>query len=87
MTISGFVGPAGARKSGPDGSSTVVLDRLISGQQYIQLSSPKVVRTKNGAFTLSGKDAKGRHLYVVNFDPSGGSGFAPGKASRTLTVH
>jgi hypothetical protein len=87
VTISGFVGPAGARKRGPDGYSTVVLDRLISGQQYLQLASPKVVRTKNGAFTLSGKDTKGRHLYVVNYDPSGGSGFSPGKASRTLTVH
>ena len=87
VTISGFVGPAGARRRGPDGYSTVVLDRLISGQQYLQLASPKVVRTKNGAFTLSGKDTKGRHLYVVNYDPSGGSGFSPSKATRKLTVH
>jgi hypothetical protein len=87
VTISGFVGPAGARTRGPNGWSTVVLDRLISGQQYIQVGAPKVVRSKNGAFTLSGKDTTGRHLYVVNYDPSGGSGFSPGKASRTLTVH
>jgi hypothetical protein len=87
VTITGFVGPAGARARGPSGFSTVVLDRLISGQQYAQIDAPKVVRSKNGAFTLSGKDIKGRHLYVVNYDPSQGSGFAPGKASRTLTVH
>jgi hypothetical protein len=87
VTISGFVGPATARKRGPNGWSTVVLDRLISGQEYAQIGAPKVVRSKNGAFTLSGRDIKGRHLYVVNYDPSAGSGFAPSKASAKLTVH
>jgi hypothetical protein len=87
VSISGFVGPALARKRGPNGLSTVVLDRLISGQTYTQIGPPKIMRSKNGAFTMSGKDIKGRHLYVVNFDPSQGSGYAPGRATRTLTVH
>lgn len=87
VTISGIVGPAGARSRGPNGLSSVVLDRLISGRQYAQIGSPKIVRSKNGSFTIGGHDSRGRHLYVVNYDPSQGSDFAPSKASRKLTVH
>ena len=65
----------------------VVLDRIIAGQSVQQISNPKIVRTKNGAFTVSGHDVKGRHTYVINFEPSEGSGYAPGKATRKLTVH
>ena len=87
VTISGFVGPATARTRGPAGWSMVVLDRIISGQEVEQLSNPKIVRSKNGSFTISGHDVKGKHTYVINFEPSEGSGFSPGKATRTLTVH
>jgi hypothetical protein len=87
VTISGFVGPALARTRGPNGWSTVVLDRIITGQQVAQISNPKTVRTKNGSFTISGHDVKGQHAYLLNFVPSQGSGFAPGSATRTLTVH
>jgi hypothetical protein len=87
VTVSGVVGPATARKRGPNGWSTVVLDRIITGQQVEQISNPKIVRTKNGSFTLSGHDVTGKHTYVVNYDPSQGLGFAPGRATRTLTVH
>jgi hypothetical protein len=86
VTISGFAGPALARKRGPNGWSTVVLDRVISGEQVQQISDPKTIRTKDGSFTVSGRDVKGTHTYVVNFAPSAESGFAPGKATRTLTV-
>jgi hypothetical protein len=87
VTISGFVGPAGARKKGPNGWSTVVLDReLTSVIQVQQIGSPKTIRTKNGSFTVSGHDTKGMHIYVINYDPSAGSGFAPGRATRKLTV-
>ena len=87
VTISGFVGPATARMRGPDGWSMVVLDRIISGQEVQQLSNPKIVRSRKGAFTLSAHDVRGKHTYVIEFEPSEGSGFAPGKATRTLTVH
>jgi hypothetical protein len=87
VTISGIVGPATARRRGPNGWSTVVLDRIIAEQSVQQISNPKIVRSKNGSFTVSGHDVKGRHTYVVNYEPSEGSGFAPGKATRQLTVH
>ncbi|MGH2893600.1 MAG: hypothetical protein ACRDPM_10100 [Solirubrobacteraceae bacterium] len=87
VTVSGVAGSALARTRGPNGFSTVVLDRLISGRQYAQIGAPRVVRSKNGAFTLSGRDIKGRHLYVVNYDPSQGSDYAPSRATRKLTVH
>ncbi len=89
VTISGFVGPALARKKGPNGWSTVVLDRELTSKVNVQQISngPRVVKTKDGAFTLSGHDAKGTHTYIINFDPSTGSGFAPGQATRQLTVH
>ncbi len=87
VTISGIVGPALARTRGPNGWSTVVLDRIIAGQSVQQISNPKIVRSKTGAFTIGGHDVKGRHSYVVNYEPSEGSGFAPGRATRTLTVH
>lgn len=88
VTISGLVGPTAARKKGPDGSSTVVLDRELTSKINVQqISDPKVVKSKDGSFTLSGRDTKGKHTYIVNFDPSPGSGFAPGSATRTLTVH
>ncbi|HXD66639.1 MAG TPA: hypothetical protein VNV17_18590 [Solirubrobacteraceae bacterium] len=86
VTISGIVGPATARRRGREGWSTVVLDRIIAGQSLQQISNPKIIRTKNGAFTVSGHDVKGRHTYVVNYEPSEGSGYAPGKATRKLTV-
>ncbi|HEY6525939.1 MAG TPA: hypothetical protein VIY10_19300 [Solirubrobacteraceae bacterium] len=86
VTISGIVGPAVARKHGPNGWSTVVLDRIIAGQSEQQISNPKIIRTRNGAFTVSGHDVKGRHTYVVNYEPSEGSGYAPGTTTRKLTV-
>ena len=86
VTISGFVGPADARKRGPEGWSSVVLDRLISGQQYEQLAGPKIVRSRGGAFAISGHDTPGRHTYVINYEPAIGSGFAPGRAARKLTI-
>ena len=87
VTISGFVGPADARTRGPEGWSSIVLDRLISGQQYEQLAGPKTVRSRAGAFTITGHDTRGRHTYVINYEPAIGSGFAPGRATRRLTVH
>jgi hypothetical protein len=87
VTISGTVGPAAARKKGPEGWSTVVLDReLTSKMDEQQIAGPKIVRSKNGSFTISGHDTKGKHTYVINYDPSEGSGFAPGSAIRKLTV-
>ena len=88
VTISGFVGPAAARKKGPDGSATVVLDRELTSKINVQQISngPKIVRSKTGSFTISGHDVKGRHTYSINFDPSIGSGYAPGQATRELTV-
>jgi hypothetical protein len=86
VTISGFVGPADARKRGPDGWSIVVLDRVISAHEVQQIAGPKSVRTKNGSFTLSGHDVKGKHTYVINFGAAAGSGFGPGKTTRKLTV-
>lgn len=88
VTISGFVGPAVARNKGPNGWSTVVLDRELTSKIDVeQIAGPKIVRTKNGAFTISGHDTKGKHTYVINYDPSQGSGYAPGSATRKLTVH
>lgn len=88
VTISGFVGPAAARRKGPDGSSTVVLDRELGSLINVQQISngPKIVRSKNGSFTVSGHDTKGTHTYIINFDPSIGSGYAPARATRKLTV-
>ncbi len=86
VSITGFVGPATARMRGPNGWSMVVLDRVISGQEVEQIAGPKMVRTGNGSFTISGHDVKGRHTYVINFEPSEGSGFAAGKGTRKLTV-
>ncbi len=87
VTISGFVGPAVARNKGPNGWSTVVLDRELTSKIDVeQIADPKIVRTKNGAFTISGRDIKGKHTYVINYDPSQGSGYAPGSATRKLTV-
>jgi hypothetical protein len=88
VSISGFVGPVTARQRGPNGWSMVVLDRVLTSVESVeQIAGPKIVRTKHGSFTISGRDTKGKHTYVVNFDPSQGSGFAPGRATRTLTVH
>jgi hypothetical protein len=88
VSISGFVGPATARERGPNGWSMVVLDRVLTSVQDVQqIAGPKIVRSKNGSFTISGHDTKGKHTYVINYDPSEGSGFAPGRAIRTLTVH
>ena len=88
VTISGIVGPAGARKKGPDGFSTVVLDRELTSEiQVTQIAGPKIIRTKNGSFTISGHDTRGKHTYIVNYDPSQGSGYAPASATRKLTVH
>lgn len=87
VTISGIVGPAAARKKGPDGASTVVLDReLTSKNDLQQISEPKIVRSKDGSFTISGHDVKGKHTYVVEYDPSEGSGYTQGSATRKLTV-
>jgi len=87
VTISGFVGPRTARKKGPDGWSTVVLDRELTSKIDVQqISDPKTVKTRDGSFTISGHDIKGAHTYIVNFAPSAGSGFAPGSATRKLTV-
>jgi hypothetical protein len=86
VTISGFAGPADARKRGPDGWSIVVLDRVITAHEVQQIAGPKSVRTKNGSFTLSGHDVKGKHTYIINFGAAAGSGFDPGKATRKLTV-
>ena len=88
VTISGFVGPAAARKKGPNGWSTVVLDRELTSKTNVQQisSGPKIVRSKTGSFTISGHDTKGEHTYIVNFDPSEGSGYAPAGATRKLTV-
>ncbi|HTU97872.1 MAG TPA: hypothetical protein VMF14_18630 [Solirubrobacteraceae bacterium] len=89
VTISGTVGPAAARRKGLDGWSTVVLDRELSSRIDVQQISngPKIVRARNGSFSVSGHDTRGKHTYVVNFDPSAGSGYAPGSATRRLTVH
>jgi hypothetical protein len=89
VTVSGIVGPAAARSKGPNGWSAVVLDRELTSKINVQQISngPKIVKTKNGSFTISGHDAKGKHTYIVNFDPSEGSGYAPGSATRKLTVH
>lgn len=88
VTISGFAGPAAARKKGPNGWATVVLDRELTSKTDVQQISngPKIVRGKNGAFTISGRDVKGKHTYIVNFDPSEGSGYAPSSAARKLTL-
>lgn len=87
VTISGVVGPAAARTKGPNGGSTVVLDRELTSKINVQqIAGPKIVRTRNGAFTISGHDTSGRHTYIVNFDPSQGSDYAPGSATRRLTV-
>lgn len=88
VTISGFVGPRAALKKGPNGSATVVLDRELTSKIDVQQISngPKIVRATNGAFTISGHDVKGMHTYIVNFDPSIGSGYAPARATRKLTV-
>ena len=79
VTISGFVGPATARTRGPDGWSMVVLDRIISAQEVQQLSNPKIVRSRNGAFTLSAHDVRGKHTYVIDSSPPRGRGSRPGK--------
>ena len=87
VTISGIVGPAAARAKGPSGWSTVVLDRELTSKINVQqIAAPKTVKTKNGSFTISGHDVKGRHTYVINFAPSEGSNFAPAGATRKLTV-
>jgi hypothetical protein len=86
VTVAGFVGPAAARKKGPSGWSTVVLDRIIAGQQVKQIAGPKIVHARNGSFTIAGHDVKGHHTYLINFDPSQGSDYAPARATRTLTV-
>jgi hypothetical protein len=87
VTISGFVGPAAARRKSPNGWSTVTLDRELSSKTDVQqIAGPRIVRTHNGAFTISGHDAKGTHTYVIGFEPSQGSDYAPGSATRTLTV-
>jgi hypothetical protein len=87
VTISGTIGPAAARKKGPEGFSTVVLDRqLASKGSEQQIAGPKIVRTKNGSFTISGHDSKGKHTYVLNYAPSEGSGYSPSSATRKLTV-
>jgi hypothetical protein len=89
VTISGIVGPAAARKKGLNGWSSVVLDRELSSKIKVQQISngPKIVKSKNGSFTISGHDTRGKHIYIVNFDPSEGSGYGPASATRTLTVH
>ena len=88
VTISGFVGPAVARNKGPNGWSTVVLDRELTSKIDVeQIAGPKIVRSKSGAFTISGHDTRGKHTYVINYDPAEGSGYAPGSATRKLTVH
>jgi hypothetical protein len=89
VTISGFVGPAGARKKGPAGWSTVVLDRELTSKIDVQQISngPKLVKSRNGSFTISGHDTRGKHTYIVNFDPSAGSGYSPASATCKLTVH
>jgi hypothetical protein len=87
VTISGIVGPAAARRKGPNGWSTVVLDRELTSKSNVQqIAGPKVVRTRNGSFTISGHDTRGTHTYVVNFAPSEGSDYAAGSATRKLTV-
>ncbi len=87
VTISGIVGPAVARKKGPDGASTVVLDRELTSKIDVQqISNPKIVRSKNGSFTISGHDTKGKHTYVLLFNPSEGSGYTQGSATKRLTV-
>ena len=88
VTISGFVGPRAALKKGPSGSATVVLDRELTSKSDVQQISngPKIVKAKNGAFTISGHDVKGTHTYIINFDPSIGSGYAPARVTRTVTV-
>jgi hypothetical protein len=88
VTISGIAGPAPARQKGPGGWSTVVLDRELTSKLNVQqISAPKIVRARNGAFRISAHDIAGRHTYVIAFDPSVGSHYAPGQATRTLTVH
>jgi hypothetical protein len=87
VTISGIVGPAAARTKGPNGWSSVVLDRELTSKINVQrIAGPKVVKTRNGSFTISGRDTKGAHSYIITFDPSEGSDYAPGQATRKLTV-
>jgi hypothetical protein len=66
----------------------VVLDRELTSKTDVQQisSGPKIVRSKTGSFIISGHDTKGTHTYIVNFDPSEGSGYAPAGATRKLTV-
>jgi len=87
VTISGIVGPAAARAKGPSGWSTVVLDRELTSKINVQqIAAPKTVKSKNGSFTISGRDVTGHHTYVINFEPSEGSDYAPAGATRKLTV-
>jgi hypothetical protein len=86
ITISGVAGPTAALARAFGEKPYVVLDQRLTKTTVQQLGSLKVVTSRQGRFTLSAPDSRGRHTFVVNFVPTGGSSFNESSATRRLNV-
>lgn len=87
VTISGVAGPSLAlKRTASVGAPDVVLDRVLTKHELLQLAGPKIVTSRQGKFTISAHDSRGHHTYVVLFDPVASTSFAATTTTRKLTV-
>jgi hypothetical protein len=86
VTFTAVAGPSAALAKTPNGPPYVVLDRRLNKTTVEQLGDLKVIHGRSGKFTISGRDTRGRHVYLVRFVPSAGTGYTEADATRTLRV-
>jgi hypothetical protein len=86
VTFSGVASPGPALARSKSGSPAVVLDRRLTKNTVVQISSLQVVHNRKGKFTVGGHDTRGRHTYILIFIPAASSGFSESKATRRLRV-
>ena len=86
VTFTAVAGPGAALAKTAAGFPYAVLDRQVNKTTVVQLGAHSTIRKRSGTFTISGYDSPGRHLYIVRFVPSAGTGYTETDATRTLRV-
>jgi hypothetical protein len=86
LTVTGGAGP-GAALAGRFGyTPSVGLQRKLGDFAHLRPIATTTAVARNGTFTVAGRDAPGRHTYVVTFTPPANAPFTFSFAVRTLTI-
>ena len=86
VTVTGSAGPVDALAQRFGYTPSVVLARKLQDFAHLRVIGTTATLARNGTFTVTGRDAPGRHTYVVTFTPPAGDPFAYSFAIRILTL-